>query len=501
MIELSERLDEVFALDPRAPAVGFQETWHAYGALKSVADELSAIVAECGLGPGTPVAVLLRNRPAHLAAALGLLWSRHCLVTVNPLLPPAPLASDIRALRAPILVADEQDWANASLAEAARETGALGVSIASRADGLSIRRVAGLERITGADLRPNAPETGIEMLSSGTTGVPKRIKLDARSFAHSLWAGSKYESGAGGPLVLKKGVGIQWMPLAHIGGLFGAVYAVYNARSFVLMEKFDLDAWHDLVVRYRPKFVNLPPSSMGDLMRRNFPKEDFSSLLALRMGAAPVDHDLAVAFEQRYGVPVLEGYGATEFAGGVAGWTIKDHREFAATKRHSVGRAQAGVQLRVVDRDTFDPLAVGEEGLLEVKTAQMDGGRTWVRTTDLARLDAEGFLYILGRADSAIIRGGFKIMPASVEEALRAHPGVKDVCVVGIKDERLGQVPVAAVVLQGEGADADGLKAFLRDRLKPYEAPVDFAFVDALPRTPSLKVSLVAVRDLFAARG
>jgi long-chain acyl-CoA synthetase len=155
----------------------------------------------------------------------------------------------------------------------------------------------------------------------------------------------------------------------------------------------------------------------------------------------------------------------------------------------------------VVDPGTSEPLEVDKTGLLEVKTMQIGEGRSWVRTNDIARVDRDGFLFILGRADSAIIRGGFKIMPADVEASIREHPAVQDTCVVGIPDERLGQVPAAAVVVKDTAShqiDGTTLKEFLRARLKPYEIPIEFRFISELPRTPSLKVSQAAIRDLFA---
>jgi acyl-coenzyme A synthetase/AMP-(fatty) acid ligase len=265
------------------------------------------------------------------------------------------------------------------------------------------------------------------------------------------------------------------------------------------MEKFDLDAWHDLIVEHRPRFANIPPSRLGALLERNWPKEHLSSLLALRTGAAPLDHDLAVRFEERYGIPVLEGYGATEFAGGVAGWTIRDHREFSKTKRQSVGRANPGVELRVIDADTQEPLRPGEQGILEVRTKQIGEGKDWVRTTDIAHIDEDGFLYIHGRADNAINRGGFKVHPASVEDALRKLHGVRDACVVGISDAELGQVPVAAIELHSGASapDVDEVKASLRTQLKPYEIPARFLWLEELPRTPSMKASQARVRELF----
>ena len=199
-------------------------------------------------------------------------------------------------------------------------------------------------------------------------------------------------------------------------------------------------------------------------------------------------------------MPVLISYGATEFGGGVAGWNLADHRAFWAAKRGSVGRAHAGCELRVVDPDG-DPLGPDAEGLLEVKAGQLGDAGDWVRTTDLARIDADGFLWILGRADQAIIRGGFKVQPDDVRAALERHPAVRGAAVVGRADRRLGAVPVAAVELRAGAAAVgpDDLLAHAATVLARYELPAEIRIVDALPRTDSGKVDLAAVRALFDA--
>ncbi len=117
----------------------------------------------------------------------------------------------------------------------------------------------------------------------------------------------------------------------------------------------------------------------------------------------------------------------------------------------------------------------------------------------MARIDADGFLWILGRADQAIIRGGFKVMPDDVRTALESHPAVRGAAVVGRRDDRLGETPVAMVELRDAASiDAAALVEFLRARLARYEIPTDIAIVDQIPRTPSGKADLGAVRDSSA---
>jgi len=193
--------------------------------------------------------------------------------------------------------------------------------------------------------------------------------------------------------------------------------------------------------------------------------------------------------------------GTTEFAGGVASWSLRAFRQYWITKRGAVGRIHHGVEARIVDAETGAALPFGAEGLLELKGFQVGDGESWVRTTDRGVLDADRFLWIRGRADNAINRGGFKVHPDEVAAVLEQHPAVREASVVGLPDRRLGQVPAAALVLRSGAArpsDAE-LAGWVRRRLMAYCVPVAFKIVDELPRTPSMKVATPAVRELFGA--
>ena len=165
----------------------------------------------------------------------------------------------------------------------------------------------------------------------------------------------------------------------------------------------------------------------------------------------------------------------------------------------AAGRAFPGAELRVVSPEG-DALPAGTVGLLEIRTAQSpEGGDNWLRTSDLAEIDEDGFLWIRGRADDAIIRGGFKVQPDTVKKALERHPAVLEAAVAGRPDERLGQVPVAAVELRS-GAEAPTpaeLVALCREVLTPYEVPAEVLVVGELPRGPSMKVSRPDLLALF----
>jgi acyl-coenzyme A synthetase/AMP-(fatty) acid ligase len=280
----------------------------------------------------------------------------------------------------------------------------------------------------------------------------------------------------------------------HIGGVFRVLQCVAEARPFALLDRFELGTWVDAVRRHRPRAVSLVPAALRMVLHSAVRPEDLESVRAVTSGTAPLSAEDADAFRQKFGIPVLTSYAATEFGGGVASWTLADHQKYWQAKRGSVGRANPGAELRVVD-DDGKPLGADQPGLLEVKPGQLGPSADWMRTTDMARIDEDGFLWILGRADQAIIRGGFKVMPDDVRAALESHPAVQGAAVVGRPDDRLGETPVAVVELRDTAsADASELLEFLRNRLARYEIPTEIRIVDAIPRTPSGKPDLSAIR-------
>ena len=495
---LSDRIRDVLAVDPAAVEIDFLGEPITWGTIAEFVDEIEALLRRGGVGPGAPVGLLLRNRPEMFSAILSLIANERCIVCVNPMQSEAGLARDLETLGVSALVAVAEDWQSEVTRAAASRAGSLTISLDRKSDPAA-RLVPGLERLGGGPFREDASGVAVEMLTSGTTGPPKRIELRSDAFEKSLLGASHYESSRSEEPTLQTSFAIVSGPLVHIGGMFLSVKAAFDGRPFCLLERFEVDMWVDAVRRHRPKVTGLVPSAMKMVMDAEVPVEDLSSLRAVTTGTAPLTPELQAAFEDRYGIPILITYGATEFAGAVAGWTIGDHRSFAATKRGSVGRAHPGCELRVVGEGSGEALGVDESGLLEVSSDQAPT-KGWVRTADRARIDADGFLWIEGRADGAINRGGFKIDPGAVARTLERHPAVREAAVVGIPDDRLGEVPVAAYeASEGvEVPDERELLEFAREHLTRYFVPTRIRVVDAIPRTPSLKPSLPALRALFS---
>jgi acyl-coenzyme A synthetase/AMP-(fatty) acid ligase len=267
----------------------------------------------------------------------------------------------------------------------------------------------------------------------------------------------------------------------------------------VLVERFSVEAWRHYIRRHRPERASLPPAGFQMVLDAGVPPEELASVRSIASGAAPLDASVQRAFEARYQVPILLSYGATEFAGPVTSMTPELHASWGEKKLGSVGRPIAGAQLRIVDALTGERLEPGAEGILEVIAPRI--GPDWIRTSDQAVIDADGFLWHRGRADGAIMRGGFKLLPETIEHALSLHPAVSSVAVVGLRDARLGEVPVAAVQLRpdAERPTIGELERHLREHVYATHIPVAWRFVEELPRTPSFKVDGGAVRGLFGA--
>ncbi len=489
MTVLAERLAAVMVLDPDAPALEFDDRWSTWGELAATAAEIDRVLAAVGLGAGAPVGLMLRNRPAALGAFLGLLRAGACVVTVNPMLGAERLRADLPTLGLALVLGDPADLelvpATVLPATARGALGPLGgpIELAVAAE--------------DPPLDASAPGVAVRMLTSGTTGTPKRIDLRYEMLELVMRGAKHYETGTGDDVRLRSGVVIVNAPLVHVSGVFRVLQAVLDGRRIALLERFTVDGWVAAVREHQPKTVSLVPTALRMVLDADVAPDVFASIRSVVSGTAPLDPDLADAFTERYGVPVLTSYGATEFGGGVAGWNYADHQEFGAAKRGSVGRAHAGCDLRIVDPERGTDLGVDGVGLLEVRAAQL-GTADWVRTTDLARLDVDGFLWIVGRADQTILRGGYKVQPEVVRAALERDPGVVEAAVVGVPDPRLGAVPVAAIERRpGHELDEASLLAGASAHLARYEVPVAITVVDELPRTASGKADLAAVRTMF----
>ena len=401
-----------------------------------------------GVGPGEAVAAVLPDRPATLAALFGVWLARAVYVPLNP---------------------------RATAGERARVLGVVGPAVVLTPEGVEPAGPAGPGGHEQGPPTPHDPDVALVQLTSGTTGPPKPVPL-RHSTVLALMDGVLHKLGWRGPDPTRPAQpNLIPVSLSLWAGIYNVLFAFRVGAPVVLMEGFSTTELAGLVRRFEIRSVVLPPAAMTMLCDDDA-VTDLGPLRIVRSITAPLSPLQARRFRDKFGVTVLNSYGQTELGGEVVGWSAADAREHGATKLGAVGRPHEGVELRVDDT-----------GELWVHTPAMGDGE-FQRTGDIASVDDEGFVWIDGRVSDMVNRGGLKVFPAEVEEVLRLHPDVRDAAVIGVPDDRLGEVPWAFVETGGTGVDGRALDEHCRRHLAPYKVPVRFEAVDALPRNEAGKV-------------
>jgi acyl-CoA synthetase (AMP-forming)/AMP-acid ligase II len=454
------------------------------GQARGSAAALAARLQGAGLEPGQPVAVALGSALDAVVAMFGVWLAGGVLVPLNPRAPAAEVAEVLEAIRPAAVMND-----------------------------------TGVEARGGAKVLPT--DSAFVLWTSGTTGRPKPVLHTHTAYVELIdrvlgsLTGAERSSARRSPREpererpgdteraarSKPPPNIIPVSLALNAGLYNVLFALRSGAGVVVMDRFDPVTFATLVRRFEIRSTVLPPAAMTMLCDDDR-VDDLAPLRYVRSITAPLSPVQARRFAGAFGVTVLNGYGQAEI-GEVIGWTAADAREHP-DKIGAVGRPHAGVELRVLG-DDGDPVAGGGVGELYVRPPRMAAGYAdgssiaerldadgFVRTGDLARVDPEGFVWIEGRVGDVINRGGNKVFPDHVEEVLRLSPRVHDAAVVGVPDERLGEVPVAFVVGDATG---DELDALCREHLVAYKVPAAFHHVDALPRS---EVGKVLRRELLA---
>jgi acyl-coenzyme A synthetase/AMP-(fatty) acid ligase len=469
-------------------AIQFEERWWTWGDVGHLAERLDAILDAQRIDRDAAVAIVMRQRPALLAAELSALRAGRTALLVSPLQADRALADDIATLRPAVLIAHAREWMRHGFADAVVAARSLGIEVDDDLD-------ARARLIPGVPPSGPSSDAAVTVMTSGTTGVPKRMPVAWDAFVRI----------GGGPEgripVSGHGALILGLPLVTLGGMLSVARLVFGGRPLTMMERFDVHRWAALVKEHRPKVIGAPPPVVKMILDAGITADHFEGVTAYLTSSAAIAPEVITEFERRYGFPVLLGYGATEFLNSVTGWTNALWHEFGASKVGSVGRPLPGVRLRVVDTETGEELSADQVGLLEVDSPERAVGLPpgWLRTSDRARIDPDGFVWILGRADDVIVRGGFKVDVKQIEAALLEHPSVSAACAVGMPDERVGQVPAAVVTIEAaaEAPAEPELIEWVRERVPAYAAPVTVRIVDAIPTTSTLKPHRVAIAQLL----
>lgn len=342
---------------------------------------------------------------------------------------------------------------------------------------------------------------GIVLFTSGTTSAPKAVELTHNNLTSYITGTVEFDSAA------PEDAALICVPPYHIAGVSAALSNLYSGRKMVYLPNFDAHEWVRLANDERVTTATVVPTMLDRIVTvLETGGHQLAALRNLAYGGSKVGLPLVRrALELLPGVGFVNAYGLTETSSTIAVLTPDDHREALAasdaegTKRlGSVGRPVPGIELEIRGEDGT-VLGPGQTGELFVRGEQVSGRYTgigsvldengWFPTKDIAMLDAEGYLFIGGRSDDTIIRGGENIAPAELEEVLIEHPHVRDVAVVGVEDEQWGQA-IVAVVVPREGVDPDPeeLREYVRKALRGSRTPDRVVFRDELPTTPTGKV-------------
>lgn len=497
---------------PDDVVVHFEDRSWTRGQITERAGALADALEDLGVVAGEPVAVSLQNGPDVVAALFGVWRFGGVYAPINPRLTDSEARQVLDAV-APAAVLTDQTSTSRWGEHPMVLTGEGSVTSHPGSRGAPAR---------------HGPEVALIQFTSGTTGRPKPVVL-LHSGILTLLDGvlSKLQGGTtrpaqSGPATKAPMPNLVPVSLSLWAGIYNVVFALRAGAPVVLMSQFDPVGFADLVGRFAIRSTVLPPAAMA-MLTDTTAVEDLSPLRFVRSISAPLSPLQARRFHERFGVAVLNGYGQTEIGGEIIGWSAADWREHGVAKLGAVGRAHEAVSVRT-DAGT---------GELQVRTPAMSAGYAdgtdlsdrlspdgWFRTGDIATIDDDGFVWIEGRMSDMINRGGLKVFPGEVEEVIRLVPGVADVAVVGVPDERLGEVPcafvVAAVDLEApgppdssvEGASRDGdrtvdltpdhLESVCRENLAPYKVPVRFQRVTNIPRNEIGKVLPTDLRAMIS---
>ena len=489
-------LTETARSAPDHPVALFDRGRLTYRELDRASDRLAAGLAAAGIEPGDRVALQLPNIPQFLVSYFGILKAGGVVVPLNVLLRAPEIAFHLSDSGARALIT----WAGV-LGEAAKGAETAGVEAiyaVGPADGTP--DALPFQRLLDSAVPPRRmvtrqpADTAVIVYTSGTTGRPKGAELThIQLYMNADIPGRLFK-------VRPDDIVITVLPLFHVFGLSSILdVCVRFGCTMSLIPRFTPAAVLSAVQRDRATIFEGVPTMFADLLSHpELDDYDLSSLRIAISGGASIPAPVLDAFEERFGLVILEGYGLTETASTTTFNVSAEER-----RAYSVGKPIWGTQTQIWDSDGR-PIPPGPEHVGEVVTRGMHVMKgywhnpvatadaftgDWLHTGDLGYFDQDGFLFIVSRKKELIIRGGYNVYPSEIENVLHAHPAIAEAAVVGVPDERLGE-EVMAVIIRRPSADLleQELITYCRERLAAYKCPRIFQFRSELPKNTLGKV-------------
>ncbi len=486
-LNLASLLTESAQQAPERPAIRLGEIELSYGDLDDRSARLATLLCERGIEPGDRVGVMLPNVPEFPVAYYGVLRAGGIVVPMNVLLKRREIAFYLEDSGAKLLLAWHgfAEEARAGAAEAGVDL--IGVEPASFAATL-----AELEPTPGL-VETDEEDTAVILYTSGTTGKPKGAELTHLNLFRNADVSSRTTC-----QVAEGDVVLGALPLFHsFGQTVGMNASLKVGACLTLVPKFDPGEALGTMQRDGVTHFYGVPTMFGALLhhpeRESF---DTSSLRTCVTGGASMPVEVLRGFEDTFGAAVLEGYGLSETSP-----VASSNHPGQERKPGSIGTPIEGVEMRLVDEND-EPVAQGEVGEVVIRghnimkgywgrpdaTGEaMRGG--WFHSGDMARIDEEGYFFIVDRKKDMIIRGGYNVYPREVEEVLFEHPKIREAAVLGVPHDEWGEEIGAAVVLHdGEEVAPEEVSAYVKERIAAYKYPRIVWFLDDLPKGPTGKI-------------
>jgi long-chain acyl-CoA synthetase len=463
-----------------ATALKLDDVEVSYATLDGASAHVAGLLKARGVEPGDRVGVMLPNVPYFAVCYYGILRAGAIVVPMNVLLKGREVAFYCSDPESKVMFAwgDFAEAAEAGAAQAGTEC--------------ILVKPGEFEQIVGAA----APETevvdraeddtAVILYTSGTTGQPKGAELTHANLRRNV------EIAAGLFGLGEDGVTLGALPLFHsFGQTCGLNATIFSGGCLTLIPRFDPAKALEIIQRDRVSVFEGVPTMYGAML--NVPDAgsyDTSSLQVCASGGAAMPVEIMRGFEEQFGCKVLEGYGLSETSP-VASFNHPDRER----KPGSIGTPIEGVEMKLADEEGgVGEIAIRGHNVMKGYWRKPDATAEvmrdgWFHTGDLAQVDEAGYFFIVDRKKDMIIRGGYNVYPREIEEVLYEHPAVREVAVVGVPHDELGEEVGAAVALkEGETAGADELQAFVKDQVAAYKYPRRIWFVDELPKGPTGKI-------------
>jgi acyl-CoA synthetase (AMP-forming)/AMP-acid ligase II len=462
---------------PERVALAFEDEVCTHGRLAELAGAFAAALAARGVSPGDRVALMGSNRPEWVAAVLAAWRVGAAVALFSPSWKRAETEHAIQVVRPACGIGDHPLLA-----------------------GL-LPTVGFDDEVAGAcaPVPPDPEAEAVLVFSSGTTGLPKAVRHTHRGLAAAIahWRDCLELTSADRMQVTT--------PPSHILGILNIVTCLELGIWMRLHPRFDLDRVLRCVQDDKVTVeMAVAPIALAMASHPSLESYDLSSLRFIMWGATPVTTSVARAVTRRTGVGWVPAYGASENP-------VITCNPVRGARLDSVGKAAAGVQLRVVSLDDGSVLPAGEAGEIQLRSPSLMAGYLpeaetaqsmtdgWYRTGDVGFIEPDGWVHLTDRSKEMIKVRGFQVAPAEVEAVLLGHSSVADAAVFGVPDEASGESVIAAVVVRpgAAGVAPRSLAEHVAQRLASYKKPREVLIVDAIPRLPSGKALRRVLRESF----